>query len=140
MGVINRAANGEPRPVTNMGINHGGDNIFVTQKLLDGADIILVFEQVCGKTMPESMTARRLGYTAGADGVFDGVLQVSSATWCRRFSPLRESTEIFSAGKTYCPRKSSPPLCGFFTRLDGRDVFENGASIVSSETSGRSHS
>jgi len=60
-----------------MGINHGGHNIFVTQKLLDGADIIPVLQQVGGETMPESMTACRLRCAAGPDGVFDGVLQIS---------------------------------------------------------------
>ena len=35
-----------------MGVDHGGFDILVPQQFLDGADVIAVFQQVGGETVP----------------------------------------------------------------------------------------
>ncbi|OGP89159.1 MAG: hypothetical protein A2157_11090 [Deltaproteobacteria bacterium RBG_16_47_11] len=39
----------------NMGIDHGGLKILVTQQLLNGPDIVSVLQEVGGKTVPQGM-------------------------------------------------------------------------------------
>ena len=75
--MIDRAANVEARSVTNVGINHGGGEIFVPEEFLDGPDIISILQKMGSKTVPKRMTTRCFGDTARPDGVLDRVLQVS---------------------------------------------------------------
>jgi hypothetical protein len=49
-----------------MGIDHGGFDILVAQQFLDGADIVMVFQQVRGEAMPEGMARYTLVETGGA--------------------------------------------------------------------------
>lgn len=36
-------------PVEDVGVDHGGGHVAVAEELLDGADVIAAFEQVCGE-------------------------------------------------------------------------------------------
>lgn len=42
---IKRANNSPSTAIQNMGINHGGFDIFVTQQLLDGADVVAILQK-----------------------------------------------------------------------------------------------
>ena len=58
-----------------MRVNHRSTNVSVAQQLLDGPNVITIFEQVSGEGMAKGMTAGRLGYSRLHDGVADGLLQ-----------------------------------------------------------------
>lgn len=44
---IDGAPDAPPAPVQNMGVDHGGLDVFMTEQLLYGPDIVTCFEQVC---------------------------------------------------------------------------------------------
>lgn len=58
-----------------MGINHCGFNILVTEKFLNGADIIACFKQVSGKAMAEGMWANIFMNSCFDDRLANGFLQ-----------------------------------------------------------------
>ncbi len=60
-----------------MGVDHGGLDIFVAEEFLDGADVIVVFEQVGGEGMAEGMAGDALVYTSRYGGCADGPLQAA---------------------------------------------------------------
>lgn len=62
--------------VQDVGVNHRGGNVFVSEQFLHGANIGPAFEQVSGEAVPKSMTTGSFGQARGANGVLDGVLQV----------------------------------------------------------------
>jgi hypothetical protein len=68
---IKRAANTKPALVEDMGVNHGGFDIFMTEQFLDGADVVAVLEQVGGKTMAESVTTHGFVNFGAADGLLE---------------------------------------------------------------------
>jgi hypothetical protein len=47
-----RAANVEAGTVEDMGVDHSGGDILVAEQLLNGANIVAVLQQMCGKTVP----------------------------------------------------------------------------------------
>ena len=47
----------------------------MTQQLLNRADTVAVFQQVCCKRMPQRMTARGLGEPGFPDRLFDRLLE-----------------------------------------------------------------
>jgi len=57
---IERANDPEGAAVNQMGIDHGGPDILVTQQRLDGADVGSCFEQVRGEAVPQGVAARPL--------------------------------------------------------------------------------
>jgi len=44
-------------------IEHGRSEVTMTQEFLDGPDIMTRFEQVCCKTVPESMASDPFNYS-----------------------------------------------------------------------------
>ena len=56
-------------PVENMGIDHRRAHVLVAKKLLDGADVVALLQQVGGKRVTEGMARRRLGDPGGTDGI-----------------------------------------------------------------------
>ena len=58
-----------------MRVNHRSCHIFVTQKLLDRADIVAIFEQVRGKRMPKRVRSCRFVQARFSHGFFDCFLQ-----------------------------------------------------------------
>ena len=118
--VIEWAPNAETGAVTDVGINHRGGNIFVPEEFLNGPDIITILQQMRSKTVPESMTACRFGDPGGPNSLLDGILQVSFCDVVPAFFPPRGSTEIFSAGKTYCQDQSRAAFEYFRCKALGR--------------------
>jgi hypothetical protein len=58
--VVKRAANGQPRFIQNVGVNHRGGDVFVPEQFLDGTNIVAVFQQVRGKAVPKSVPRKKL--------------------------------------------------------------------------------
>ncbi len=61
-------------PIKDMGINHHRFDIFMTQKLLDGANVVALFQKVGGKAMPKGMTAPVFGDPRLLDSLSHGTL------------------------------------------------------------------
>ncbi len=58
---VHRASDCRRPSVQNMGVDHGRFQISMTQELLDGADIVAVFQEVRRKRMPKGVAGRPLG-------------------------------------------------------------------------------
>ena len=59
-----------------MRINHGGSDITVTQKLLNGADVVVGLQQMAGKTVAKRMGRCALWYFSCVDGPLDCFLDM----------------------------------------------------------------
>ena len=80
--LIQRAPDSEAAAVEDVGVDHGGFDIAVAEKVLNCAyvthrvaSLIAVFEQVGGEGMAEGMAADVLGDAGEAGGGFDGSLE-----------------------------------------------------------------
>ena len=72
---VDRAADAVAALVEHMGVDHGRAHVFVTQKLLDGANVVARFEQVGSEGVAEGVAADALGDAGLAYGVLDRPLQ-----------------------------------------------------------------
>ena len=61
-------------PIEHVGVDHRRADVIVAEQFLDGADVVAVFEQVCGEGMTESMRGRVLADARGARGRGDDAL------------------------------------------------------------------
>ena len=52
---VRRAAYAECTAIQDVGVDHGGADIMMPEKLLDGADVIAILQQMGGKGMPEAV-------------------------------------------------------------------------------------
>ena len=74
---IQRAGYADARTVEHMRIDHGGRHIRMPQKLLYCANVMIGFQQVCGKAVPEGMAADALGDARASGCIFHGSLQTA---------------------------------------------------------------
>ena len=78
-GDVERAAHGEGAALENVCVNHRCFDILMTQQFLDGADVVSVFEQVCGKAVAEGVRGDALGDAGqlhcSSQGFTNGVLR-----------------------------------------------------------------
>jgi len=58
-----------------MGIDHGRAHIRVAQELLDGPDVVAIFQEVGGKAVTQSMRATRLRNPCLEPRILDGLLE-----------------------------------------------------------------
>jgi hypothetical protein len=71
------AADSQATPVEDVGVDHGCLDVFVTQKLLDGANIVMRFQEVGGKAVTQSVGSDELDDTRQASRPFDRLLQAA---------------------------------------------------------------
>ena len=57
-----------------MGVDLGGADILVSEEFLDGADVLMVFEQMGGEAMSEGVGGGSLGDAGGVESGFHGAL------------------------------------------------------------------
>jgi hypothetical protein len=50
--LIQRAADAEAGFVQDVSVNHGRGGVFVSEEFLNGADVLAVFKQMSGETVP----------------------------------------------------------------------------------------
>ena len=62
--------------VQDMGVNHGGRDVFVAEQLLNRTDVVAVFKQMRGEAVSEGMAACRFSDSGCSDCQFDRVLKV----------------------------------------------------------------
>lgn len=74
---IQRAFNGKGPAIEDVGIDHGSFHIFVTEKFLDGTDVVMGLQQVGGEGMAKGVRADGLGNARGFSGSADGLLQAA---------------------------------------------------------------
>jgi hypothetical protein len=78
--LIERTAHAPPTLIQNVGMNHRRAHVAMPKEFLDRPDVIAGFEQA-GRAMP---AARAASLTARC--------RTDSCKWCRRRSPVAEST------------------------------------------------
>src|SRR5688500_16314834 len=60
--------------VEDVGVDHGGGDVFVAQEFLDGTDVVAVFEEVGGEAVAEGVGSYGARDAGGARGGADGAL------------------------------------------------------------------
>src|SRR5215470_2956846 len=74
--LVKRAPDGETWLVENMRINHGSRNVPVPKQLLNGTNILSIFQQMSRETVPECMATGRFGHSRFVDRSFDRILKI----------------------------------------------------------------
>lgn len=72
---IRRAENSAAPAIEHMGVDHGRADIAVAEKLLNGANVVSVFHEMCRERMPKGVAARGFGDSRLEAGVSEGPLQ-----------------------------------------------------------------
>ena len=72
---IERALNPCRSATQDMGVDHGGPHVFVPQELLDGPDVVPVFEQMRGERVPERVARCALAQPGPHDGLANRPLE-----------------------------------------------------------------
>ena len=72
--VVRGAADTRRSPVQHVGVDHRRIDVFVSEQLLHGADVVAVFEQVSGEGVPEGVAGRARRQPGGLDRGSDRVL------------------------------------------------------------------
>ena len=119
---VGRAAYASAAAVEDMGVDHGGLEVAVTEQLLNGADVVAVGEQVGGEAVAEAMERGVLGDVGSANGRLEGPLdgtlvQVVPAVVAGLPSgePAGGREDVLPAplgGGGACARAPSPPAGG----------------------------
>lgn len=73
---IQRTAHASPTFIEDVSVDHRGPDIFVTQQLLDGTNVISVFQKVSCKAVPKRVTASILFHAGRAQACLHGALYV----------------------------------------------------------------
>src|SRR5213594_819331 len=72
---VEGAADATATAIEDMGVDHGGGHVAVTEQLLDGSDVVAALQKVGRERMAQGVAARGLGDAGLADGDFDEPLQ-----------------------------------------------------------------
>ena len=96
-GVSRQPVQGTPDPsatlVQDMGVDHGGADVFVAEELLDGTDVVAVFQEVGRERVAQRVAGDPLPQTHLPHGnlhssLDDGFVQVVSAELARPLVPV----------------------------------------------------
>ena len=74
---VEGAADGVGAALEDMGVYHGGADVFVAEEFLDGADVVAAFQQVGGEGVPQHMGGDVFGDACFAGGLTDGFLDAA---------------------------------------------------------------
>jgi hypothetical protein len=72
---IERAAYAQTAAVEHVGVDHRGFDIAMAEKLLDGADVVAILQQMGGEAVAESVTGDAFGEGGQVRGLVDGALE-----------------------------------------------------------------
>ena len=92
---VQGTANSHARPIHDVGIDHGRGHIAVSQQFLHRADIVVRFEQVSRKAVPQGVATGGLGDSRASDRVRHRPLH-------RRFVQMMPTDRIAPLGGTGC--------------------------------------
>jgi len=65
---------GEAAALEDMGVDHGGFDVFVAEEFLDGADVVIVLQEMGGEGVTEGVGGNALLQFCGTGGISDGSL------------------------------------------------------------------
>jgi len=68
---------GKATTLQHVGVDHGRLDVLVAQQLLDGADVVMVFQQMGGEGVPEGVAGHALFQAGGTCRLADGALQAA---------------------------------------------------------------
>ena len=71
---IEWATYGQTAPIQDVSVDHGRLDVFVTQQFLDGAEVVVIFQQVRGKGVAEGMGRDPFGDASLPGSFLDGFL------------------------------------------------------------------
>lgn len=91
------------------------------EKFLHGADVVAALEQMSGEAMPKGVATGRFGGVGGADGVFDGILQVPFGHVVAAFSAAARIDRNLIGGKRVLPDPIASGV-GIFPAQGGREI------------------
>ncbi len=57
-----------------VGVDHGGFDVFVSEEFLDGADVVAILKEMGGEAVAEGVRGNAFVYFGGMDGLFYGAL------------------------------------------------------------------
>lgn len=77
LSAVQRTADGACAFVEDVGVYHGGGDVFVPKKVLDSADIVTAGQKMGGKAVAEGVGANMLVDADGSHGFFDGPLEAA---------------------------------------------------------------
>jgi len=91
--LVEGAAHAARTTVENVGVNHGRGHVSVSEKLLNGSDVVTTFEEVGREGMSHGVRARRLGDPGLAHSVLHrsldhGLVKVVTAKLAGLASPI----------------------------------------------------
>ena len=73
-GLVEGTADAVAAAFQDMGVDHGGLNVFMSQQFLHSTDIVAIFQQMGGKAVTQSMGAAGFGNSGISDGFFNSLL------------------------------------------------------------------
>jgi hypothetical protein len=71
---IDGAVNPFPAPIEDVGLHHRRLRIPMSEQFLHRANVIAIFQQVCGECLPEGVAVGRLDQSYCSGGRFDSAL------------------------------------------------------------------
>ncbi len=74
---IERTANAEATSIENVGVDHCSFDILVAEKLLHGADVVAILQQMSRKAVAQGMASDVLGDLGGVGSFFQSALNVA---------------------------------------------------------------
>ena len=72
---VQRTFHSEPPALEHMGVDHRRFDVLVAEQLLDGPNVVAIFEKVGGEAVAEGMRGNRLVYPGKPGGLFDRFLK-----------------------------------------------------------------
>jgi len=76
---VEGAFDGGGASIENVGVDHGGFNVFVTKQFLDGADIVAIFQEVGGEGVSENVRGDMFVDASLFCSSFEGFAKATSA-------------------------------------------------------------
>ena len=75
-GIVKRGTDGGSATIEHVGVDHGGFDILVPKQFLYRANIVAVFEEVCGEAVSKNMGCNGFVYFCQPGCFFDCTLEV----------------------------------------------------------------
>ncbi len=71
---VERAAHTPAATVENVGVDHGGAHVPMSQEFLDRADVLPALQQMCGERVSQGVRAGRFCHLSAVNGRLEGLL------------------------------------------------------------------
>jgi hypothetical protein len=114
-----------------VGIDHGGSDIIVAKKSLDGPDVVIGLEEMGGKAVAEGMGGDAFGEFGSSDGFVKGTLDMGLMQVIATQFPTRRGQGQRLLGKEPLPDKVlGRPGIFLFQEISEKDTGKSGGEIL----------